>query len=424
MADVSNTRIPWTIPTLLVVLAIPCVAAVGKTIYVDADGQADFDNIQAGIDNAEIGDTVLVMPGEYVITEPITFRGKAITVRSEAGRDETTIRMGTPADPDRGSIVIFENTETAACVLDGFTITGGKGLWDASVNNWGGGGIADNIADDSISGGSGSGGGVFAWEASPTLIDCIISRNLSKEGIGGGVGCGNNASVTMIHCVITSNTATKCGGGVYANNASANLTNCIITRNTATFWGGGGVMCSYSGAFITISNCTIWGNSGGYSCPPGDELWGGGGVLCRNSSATVNNTIIRGNESPKGREISVEDPASRLTIACSNVAGGQAGVNVEGGCTLNWGAGNIEAEPWFGDPNEDDFHLKSEAGRWDPNGQTWVQDEATSPCIDRGDPDSDWSAELWSHGGYVNMGAYGGTSQASMSLSDCGSEYG
>ena len=116
MAGVSNPKIQWTIPILLVVLAALCTPVLGKTIYVDDDGQADFDNIQAGIDNAEIGDTVLVMPGEYIITVPITFRGKAITVQSEAGRDETTIRMSTPADTNHGS-VIFENNETAASGL-------------------------------------------------------------------------------------------------------------------------------------------------------------------------------------------------------------------------------------------------------------------------------------------------------------------
>jgi hypothetical protein len=116
----------------------------------------------------------------------------------------------------------------------------------------------------------------------------------------------------------------------------------------------------------------------------------------------------------------VEDPSSTLTIAYSNVAGGQTGVSVEGSCTLNWGAGNTDADPWFADPNQDDFHLKSEAGRWDPNTQLWVLDDVTSPCIDAGDTDSDWRPELWPHGTHTNMGAYGGTLQASRSLSYAG----
>jgi len=49
-----------------------------------------------------------------------------------------------------------------------------------------------------------------------------------------------------------------------------------------------------------------------------------------------------------------------------------------------------------------------------------VEDQVTSPGIDAGDPNSDWTAELWPHGKRINMGAFGGTPQASMSLSDAG----
>jgi len=50
----------------------------------------------------------------------------------------------------------------------------------------------------------------------------------------------------------------------------------------------------------------------------------------------------------------------------------------------------------------------------------WVNDNVTSPCIDAGDPNSDWTAELWPHGKCINMGAYGGTAEASMSNSTVG----
>lgn len=51
----------------------------------------------------------------------------------------------------------------------------------------------------------------------------------------------------------------------------------------------------------------------------------------------------------------------------------------------------------------------------------WVTDEVTSPCIDAGDPnDAGWQKELWPHGKRINMGAYGGTPQASMSPNPAG----
>jgi len=50
----------------------------------------------------------------------------------------------------------------------------------------------------------------------------------------------------------------------------------------------------------------------------------------------------------------------------------------------------------------------------------WVTDGGTSPCIDTGDPASTWTAELWPHGMQINMGAFGGTPEASMSSSTLG----
>ncbi|MHC4312873.1 MAG: hypothetical protein ACYSW3_10465 [Planctomycetota bacterium] len=75
------------------------------------------------------------------------------------------------------------------------------------------------------------------------------------------------------------------------------------------------------------------------------------------------------------------------------------------------GQGNIDADPCFADPCNGDYHLQSEAGRWEPNIESWVQDNVSSPCIDAGDPNSDWTAELWPHGKRINIGAYGGSWQ-------------
>ena len=57
----------------------------------------------------------------------------------------------------------------------------------------------------------------------------------------------------------------------------------------------------------------------------------------------------------------------------------------------------------------------SQAGRYDPTSQSWVTDDVTSPCIDAGDPMSPIGNEPFPNGGIVNMGAYGGTDEASKS---------
>ena len=64
--------------------------------------------------------------------------------------------------------------------------------------------------------------------------------------------------------------------------------------------------------------------------------------------------------------------------------------------------------------------MRSSSGRWDGGLGEWVYDSVTSACIDGGDPGSDWFGEYWPHGGRINIGAYGGTRYASMSLSEFG----
>jgi len=85
----------------------------------------------------------------------------------------------------------------------------------------------------------------------------------------------------------------------------------------------------------------------------------------------------------------------------------------------------IAVEP--NDPNavwiDGDYHLKSQAGRWDPVSESWIQDDITSPCIDAVDPNSPIGHEPFPNGGIINMGAYGGTPQASKSFTAIGSRY-
>ncbi|NQV32605.1 MAG: hypothetical protein HQ515_07930, partial [Phycisphaeraceae bacterium] len=92
------------------------------------------------------------------------------------------------------------------------------------------------------------------------------------------------------------------------------------------------------------------------------------------------------------------------------------------------GLGNIATDPLFASPSDrtdpddptfvflyENYHLSSETGHWNPNSLTWEADGLTSPCIDAGDPDVSTLDEAIPNGKRINMGAYGGTPQASRS---------
>src|SRR5579864_1159273 len=133
------------------VAAVP--AAASNTLEVPLA----YPTIQAAIDAASNGDTVLVDPGTYL--ENIDFKGKSITVQSAQGPSVTTIDGGGIAP-----VVNFSHAETLAAVLRGFTIQHGNATFNYQY----------------------MGGGVHINSASPTVIGNVITANASCAG-GGGI---------------------------------------------------------------------------------------------------------------------------------------------------------------------------------------------------------------------------------------------
>jgi len=74
---------------------------------------------------------------------------------------------------------------------------------------------------------------------------------------------------------------------------------------------------------------------------------------------------------------------------------------------------DIYSNPLFADRKNHDYHLRSAGGRW--NGEIWVKDLQSSPCIDAGQPSSDYSKEPEDNGRRINIGRYGNTQEASKS---------
>ncbi|HUW30400.1 MAG TPA: CARDB domain-containing protein, partial [Planctomycetota bacterium] len=211
----------------------------------------------------------------------------------------------------------------------------------------------------------------------------------------------NSSAGKLIYLVITGGSGTD-GGAIAMTNSSPAIENCIITGNSATA-AGGAIACDASAPSIT--NSTITGNS---------ATAAGGAIAANNGSAvTIKNCIILGNTAPAGAQIALGSGSPTVSVTYSDVAGGQAGVAVASG-TLNWGTGNIDADPIFA--SSGDYHLQSREGRWNPSTSSWVVDAAYSPCIDKGDPASAFANEPMPNKGRINMGAYGNTPEASKSF--------
>jgi hypothetical protein len=274
------------------------------------------------------------------------------------------------------------------------------------------------------------GGGIFCIRGSPHILDCLIADNTAFER-GGGIKC-DYSNPTITGCIIRSNAADD-GGGVGIGTMGSvssllTMTNCFIIGNRAKR-SGGGIDCLGK---INLLNCTVFGNRAG--------LEGGGIRFLVVVGTRIKNSIIYGNIAITGSEIAIITPLpgaggggyQPLLQIIDSVVGSDSNAIYftffDGYIYGEWlYADPLFANPGFwdengtpADPNDDfwidgDYHLKSQAGRWDLNSQSWIQDEVTSPCIDTGDPNTPIGLEPFPNGGIINMGAYGGTTEASKS---------
>jgi parallel beta-helix repeat protein len=402
-----GTNLKSGVIILVFVVGMVSIAA-GRTIYVDGDGPADFNTIQAAIDDAYDGDTIIVSDGTYTGggNRDLDFLGKAIALRSENGPENCIIDCnGTWTEYHRG--FYFHSGEDANSIVDGFTITNGYAV--------DGGGIkccyssSPIISNCVIMGNSfnNNGGGIYCRDSSPMLTNCTFNDNWNLtiyidppedlRGCGGGMCNYENSSPILSNCTFSRNIPAIGGGGI-VNYLGSNpmLTNCIFYDNWAEFGGG---MCNVESS-PTLTNCTFSSN---------DATWCSGMLNLQISSPKLTNCILWDG----GDEI--QNYGSTITITYSDVQGGSTGFYLDPNSTLNWGVGNIDADPCFADAVNSDYHLKSQAGRWNPNSESWVQDDVTSPCIDAGNPGCPLGDEPVPNGNRRNMGAYGGTAGSSKS---------
>jgi len=137
-----------------------------------------------------------------------------------------------------------------------------------AVSNSYGGGLhvsARNcvVSDTIISGNTATadGGGIYSRQ-NVLLIRCVISNNVAA-GLGGGANFLNDSYPVLSNCIVVGNSGMY-GGGVYFK-AIGKLYNCLIINNTSAGYGGGVVCEDYTNEFYncTIANNTDNGNNAG-----------------------------------------------------------------------------------------------------------------------------------------------------------------
>lgn len=243
----------------------------------------DYSAIQAGIDAAVHGDTILVQPGTYV--ENINFNGKSIAVVStfiinkNGSKVSETIIDGNKA----GSVVTFSNNDHGEPKLIGFTLTNGSGNYNG-YQDWG--------------------GGINCSNSKPKLQNLIIKNNDSEYA-----------------------------GGIYIGEGSeVNIENVIIHDNKSM--GGTGIWCHSS--WMAVVNVTITNN---ISSEPS-----GGMAIQARSTAFLYNVIIWDNFP---EQVTIENSLNKVSFYHCNIEGGEAGLifNETSNDEVNWGDGNIGENP-------------------------------------------------------------------------------
>ncbi|MCK4413553.1 MAG: right-handed parallel beta-helix repeat-containing protein [Candidatus Eisenbacteria sp.] len=297
-------------------------ALVATTLYVPSQ----YSTIQAAINAAQDGDTVMIADGTY--TGPgnrgLDFGGKAITVTSSSHDPELCIIDC----QDSGRGFYFHSGEGSGSVVEGMTITNG-------VDSY---------------------GGIFCTvSSSPTLTNCILSGNSVY-----GMFCEQSSSPTITNCTFSGST----NDGMFCrSSASPTVTNCTFSGNgfNGIFmrsWASPTVTyCTFlengrSGMFFreagspTVSNCTFVGNLTN-------------GIYCdMSASPTFENIIIAFGT---GGEAVHCDLTSSATLICCDVFGNEGGDWV--GCIVDQegNSGNICSDPVFCSSGSGDFHLQDDS---------------------------------------------------------------
>ncbi|MBN2227250.1 MAG: right-handed parallel beta-helix repeat-containing protein [candidate division Zixibacteria bacterium] len=249
----------WIVLCLIVLFCF----LIGTASATTRNVPRTYATIQAGINAASTGDTVLVADGTYQGSgnRDLNVNGKAIVVKSVNGYGSTTIDcQGSSVSEHRA--FYFNHSETSSSVIDGFTIVNGYAPFgEAKAPCKTGGGIS------------------CLSYTSPTIKNCRFEDNYAACA-GGAISC-YHASPTIQNCIFDYNEA-DVGGGILAESYSnPNIIDCEFNGNA-----GGAIRC-YMYSDPDISGCTFDGNY---------DNSGAGGISCRSySDPTISYCVFTDN---------------------------------------------------------------------------------------------------------------------------------
>jgi predicted outer membrane repeat protein len=339
-----------SVPAAFVCLGFAAIAGAA-TIHVPSQQPT----IQAGIDAAAAGDTVVVACGTYY--EHDIDMKSGVTLTSETGEPECVTVDGEHA----GEPVFMCWSLDAATNIRGITITGGSHLDNPGV---GGGGMVCQfsflkITDVTFVDNSGTlGGALFCANSAPMLSDVKFHSNTAVEG---GAVCCDSSSPSFERVSFIGNTSDNDGGAMLCKGHSdPSLMDVVFTANMAGDSGGALACRTYSEPSLTY--VTFGGNSasvygGGMFCEDfsspmivgatfaENSAVAGGALYCRtDSSPFIMHSIIA--FSTAGEAIDC-DASSAPTVTCSDVYGNAGGDWV--GCIAAYEGvgGNISEDPLF-----------------------------------------------------------------------------
>jgi predicted outer membrane repeat protein len=295
----------------------------------DEDGSSEhpFDAVQEAVNAAITGDSVILLDGVYIGAgnRYIDPRGREIIIRGTSTPDRVVFDL-----QGAGTAFFLANGERPELRIENLTVRRGSAPNGGAIYCRGASPTIRNcVFEDNRA--TVAGGAIFATaDARPIIANCRFLRN-TGSGRGGAIAGAFEVSITIRDSLFAGNTTTTKGGAIHTGDGVVTLLNSTVVSNRATTCGGA-VFCDFNGELIT-ANSILWGNT-----------------------------------APSGSQIGMASPSSSASVAYCDAEGGRDAVDTNGG-TLNWGPGNIDADPLFFDGDAGDYHV-----------------QADSPCINAADP--------------------------------------